>query len=193
MHHVVSLAGGALALNLAYVNLERFRYANAIQNISREVLDRVENAEGIDFTHTRSYRQLQELVTFPRRDRRDETSAEVSGAGLRFLRLLYGWIFVKPTDMFICSILVIASVLALALGSGHPIGVLMGTCAWFTREHIHLSYWILASGILVPMVFLALGTYIKWTCSGLADRIHGDLGAVLKKAVPDAKINDETD
>ena len=38
LHQIVALAGGALALNLAYVNLERFRYAKAIRNQSKDIL-----------------------------------------------------------------------------------------------------------------------------------------------------------
>ena len=60
--HIVSLASGALALNLAYLNLERFRYAKAILNSAKEVMDRLEKDQELDFTQTRSYKQLKALV-----------------------------------------------------------------------------------------------------------------------------------
>ena len=191
LHNIVSLAGGALALNLAYVNLERFRYAKTIQNSSQGVLDEMEKDTELDFTRTESYQQLKALVAFTYHDHKNGPTKPKLGITLCIMKILYQYLFSNLMDVFLCSILVIVSVVALGLGSAHPIGVLGWTCPYFTSEHIHISYWLLAASIAVPMLFLLAGGWLKRKCDDLIHRIDADLGQVLKKGVPDAKLKDE--
>lgn len=199
LQHVVALAGGALALNLAYVNLERFRYAKTIQNRAREVLDKLDKAgavpkagavKGIDLTRARSYRQLRELATFPGPNIQDGRPTDL-GKEFRAIRSVYEWLFVKRIDIFVCSIFVAISVIALALGSGQPIGVLGWTCGYFGKEDIAVSYWTLAVGIVVPMVFLVVGGYIQSKCFEVGDRVEHDLGGIIQSTVTDADFDDD--
>lgn len=201
LHHVVSLAGGALALNLAYLNLERFRYAKAIQNHSRQVVDKFEKAEGLpkgtNLDQVTSYRKVKELATIPDTDDGDDADDETKPtAGLwkefGVTGLVYEWIFVKRMDIIICSIFVVVSVVALALGSGHPIGILEWTCSYFDKARIGVSYWTLAMGIAVPMVFLMVGGYIQSKYVKLAGEVQRNLGEMLQALVPGAKLKDDS-
>ena len=194
LHHIVSLAGGALALNLAYVNLERFRYARVAEALSRDMLDKVE----IDgkFRESKSYQELSALVArnLPEKKSEDNTNRSSDnkvGIGTRALRWIHEWSFVKPVDIVICCIFVMISVLALALGSGHPIGVLMWSCEYFSTKHDDV-YWILAVGIVTPMVFILIGSSILWKCRTLTKRMEDEFGHLLKKEVPIVDLKDET-
>lgn len=186
--HLLSLVGGALALNLAYLNLERFRYAKAILDSAKEVMDEVERNENFDFSGTGSYKQLKALVKFS--DGRGGNGTQELDWGLRITRYLYVLIFLRPpTDRIVCISSVVASTTALTLGSGHPIGSLAWTCGLFGAEHIYLSYWILVLGVVSPMIFLALGIYIQQTSRRLAARIRGDLGKVMQREARDATVH----
>ena len=194
LHHIVSLAGGVLALNLAYLNLERFRYAKTIQNHSREVLDTFEDAEGIrkgaNLEQMSSYRQVKELATFPDVNAGAAPTPEL-WKEFRARRFVYEWLFVKRIDIMVCSVFVLVSVVALALGSGHPIGALGWTCSYFDKANIGVSYWILAPGIVVPMIFLIVGGYIQSKYVALVDRVKRDLGEMLQALVPGAGLKDD--
>ena len=187
--HLLSLAGGALALNLAYLNLERFRYAKAILDSAKEVMDEVERDEKFDFSGTGSYKQLKALVKFPAG--RGGNGTQELDLGLRITRYLYVLIFLKPpTDRLVCISSVVASTAALTLGSGHATGSLAWTCRFFGAEHIYLSYWILVLGVTSPMIWLALGIYIQQTSRRLAARIKGDLGEVMQREARDAAVHE---
>lgn len=187
--HIVSLASGALALNLAYLNLERFRYAKAILNSAKEVMDRLEKDQELDFTQTRSYKQLKALVEFPTSRKENGDAPQELGAFLGTIKLLYRWLFVRPPmDRIFCTAFVIASVTAVVLGAGHPIGVFQSTCQFFDTTYISLSYWALVAGIIMPMVFLVLGGFIQQTCLNLAERIEGDLGQVMQRSAREARV-----
>ena len=192
LHNIVSLAGGALALNLAYVNLERFRYAKTIQNSSKGALDQIEKDQELDYTNAESYQQLKGLVASTYHDKKDEPSKPKLGIKLCVMNILYRHLFSNLMDVYLCSLLVVVSVVALVLGSAHPIGVLDWTCPYFTLEFIHRSYWLLAASIAVPMLFLLAGGLIKRECDDLVHRIEADLGQVLKKGVSDAKLKDQS-
>ena len=192
--NIVSLASGALALNLAYLNLERFRYAKAILNSAKEAMDRVEKNQDLDFTQTRSYTQLKALVEFPASNKRNGNTGEKLGAFLKTIQFLHGRIFVRPPmDRIFCTVFVIMSVIALILGAGHPIGILPFTCRFFTREYIGVSYWSLVAGVLMPMAFLVLGGFIQRTCRNLAERIEGDLGRVMQRSAQEARVEPSAD
>jgi len=193
LHHIVSLAGGALALNLAYVNLERFRYARSAENLSKDMLDKVE----IDgkFRKSKSYQELSALVARNLPEKKNEYKIDSSsdskvGIDTRALRWLHELLFVKPMDLVICCIFVVISVIALALGSGHPIGVLMWTCKYFSTKHDDV-YWTLAVGIAAPMLFILFGSCILWKCRTLIRRMEDEFGYQLKKEVPTVALKNE--
>lgn len=196
LHHIVSIAGGALALNLAYVNLGRFRYAQAAEKLSKDMLDKVE----IDgkFRKSKSYQELSALVArnLPeKKEKKNEDDTDRSadnkiGRDTRALRWLHERLFVKPTDLVICCIFVVISVIALALGSGHPIGVLMWTCEYFSTKHDDV-YWILAVGVTAPMLFILFGSCILWKCHALIRRMEDEFGYELQNKVPTVALKDE--
>ena len=193
LHHIVSLAGGALALNLAYVNLERFRYARVAENLSKDMLDKVE-ADG-QFRQSRSYQELSALVARNLPEKKNDTdrsSENKVGLDTRVTRWIHEWIFVKPVDILVCCIFVVISVIALALGSGHPIGVLTWTCEYFSTKHEDV-YWTLAVGITTPMVFILIGSYILWKCRRLTRRMEDEFGHLLKKEVPTVGLKNDVE
>ena len=183
---ILSLASGALAINLAYLNLERFRYAKAVLNSARGVMDEVEKIEktqDLNFKETVSYQQLKALVDFPK------GNVKELGVSLKITRFLYGRLFVKPpADRIAGVFFVIASTAALVLGSGQPIGVLAWTCGLFVRDYISVSYWILVAGITFPMLFLMVGQLVQKTCHSLAERIKRDFGAIVQNSARAAVI-----
>ena len=188
--HIVPLASGAVTLNLAYLNLDHFRYAKAILSSAEEGMDRVEKVgkdTKLDFTNALSYRQLQALAALPGK-------GKIRGLGfsIGLTRILFIGCFVWPTtDRIICTVFVIAATVALVLGTGHPIGALLSTCELFNRDNIFLSYWLLVAGVVSPMGFLVLGGFIQRRCRKIAEHVEGDFGQVMQESVQTAEVAED--
>lgn len=177
---MLSLAGGALTLNLAYLNLERFRYSRVVQETANDALGVLESNEGLDFSNTRPYKELQALIVVSNGGALEDAPERVC---FRAILWLFRWILVKPTDTIICSAFVIVSAVALLLGSGHSVGLFESTCGFFTEEHVVAPYWMLASGVAAPMAFLLLGRFLQWTCRRLEKETLDVAGRIIQKAV----------
>ena len=129
----------------------------------------------------------------------DRSSGNNIGVYTRVLKWIHNRIFVTSIDSVICCIFVVISALALALGSGHPIGMLMWTCEYFSTKHDDVYwtlavgdvYWTLAVGIAAPMAFILIGPFILWRCRTLIKRMEDEFGHLLKKEVTTADLKDE--
>lgn len=177
---MVSLAGGALTLNLAYLNLERFRYSRVIQETANDALDVLDSNEGLDFKNTRPYQELEALIVVSNGGALEDPPER---GYFKAILWLFRWILVKPTDTIICSAFVIVSAVALLLGSGHSVGLFESTCRFFTEQHVVLPYSILASGVSAPMGFLLLGRFLQWTCRRLEKDTLDVGGRIIQKKV----------
>src|SRR3546814_852238 len=155
------MAGAALAINLAFVNLERFRYRKKIRDHARKELDRLKPNGGGPLPwilESQWYKEVERLSALP-----DNDGAEPKGQASRcempdgIWGKLYIIFFEFHEDRVASYVMTLISLLVLIVGTAHAIGYLapihwVGAYSWAVTW-----FWLLAASILVPIGFVILG------------------------------------
>lgn len=187
------LTAGALALNLAYLNLERFRYRDKIRSRARTELDRL-NGGGSDNTprkllENRWFQEVDRLAALPNHDPTgddDLRSASYRGNGplpAGPWGRIYNGFYERHQDMYVTCILTVYSIFLLALGTAHSSGILISTSCWFSADLIAFTFWGLVVSILAPIAFVIVGKQIvRWGKDVSKENVNGLVGLLSDEA-----------
>ena len=150
------MTGVAVALCLAYLNLERFRYRSAIARYAREILSRLENNND-GFSSLERPKSVKLIRRFASLTATDEPLQEWDG----WWGWLYTKVFEKHFDRRVVLIGSGASLTLLCVGVGYDIGLLRGwlisaNADWFTL----IFYCLMVFFILLPISLIWLGQKI---------------------------------
>ena len=196
------MAGAGLALNLAYINLERFRYRSKIRLHARKELERLKSKGGAEipeeFIEIRNYKLVKYLSALPdndadiakRGDKSEEkNNEEVWPEGL--WPKIYKYLFDKHQDRIFSFLMVIVSTFLLVVGVAHSIGHAQCISCLFSNEWILLSFYILVASVIFPMFFVMLGTRVVRWGTDIASENVAELEKMMQGVARQARIKEQ--
>ena len=205
------LAGAALAISLAYLNLDRFRYRSRIREHARKELARFAgDASGLArLARNRWFRQVQFLAALPDNDRLSKKSMEEhrkeaekngeikngnsetkSGMPDGLWGKIYLIFFSVHQDRYATYVFTLIALIALLFGCAHQIGVWTFTQCLGSGKLLIFMFYLLSLCVLAPILFVMMGRrvvvwameYATSCCTDLEEPMQG----AVKKAVQDA-------
>lgn len=164
------IAGAALAINLAYVNLKRFRYRTVIRDYALEqlrVLGQKNNGDVTSGINISAYKRIERLAKLSNNEKKfknvDGDAPDTLPGG--FWGQIYRFVFQFHQDRWVSFFFTGTAVLALIGGVAHNIGHMTGISHWFADGYELITFYILVAGILGPILFVILGKYVvDWAC-----------------------------
>ena len=191
------MAGAALAFNLAYLSLPRFRYRHAIRETAGKQLSTLRPDDGSDvpehFRRSKLYREVEWLAALPdnhpasSNDDSKNNGQRPSGLVARF----YANLFNRHQDRFISMVMTGICLLSFFFGTAHSINHLTFSSPFFDGSGAICNLYLLLFCILLPMVFVVAGSQIvKWGHECAVDNVReiaklmqGDARRVAEAAV----------
>ena len=181
------LAGASLAINLAYLNLNRFRYRSEVRKHAESTLNKLEaeasdRIAGSETATTSLYHRLKWLAEkLPDKELADG----VVPAG--FSSWAYRWLFKHNQDCVISIALAAYAGICLILGVASSIHYLVPDSI-FTAGSFSLiaSFWILLIGLLTPVFLVLAGRMSKNWGVKMANQSSSDLTKTLRDAAKNA-------
>ena len=175
--------GASLAINLAYLNLEKFRYAKLIAKEARDLLSKTELSD-TSISGTDWYRQIQSLS--------EQTSASPPKLELPLCWWSCGYkIFYWNIDRWFSIFITAYSGIYLVLGVAHSVNLFPGTVKYFTSGEIYNEFWYSTFGLFWPMMMVTIAAFsirgshnfIKYQLTGLVGQITKEGQEELKDSV----------
>lgn len=203
--HLVPVAGGTLAISLAYMNLDRFRYSASIRQAALDALSRVDADSGHKLVDkTARYKELRALSLLRGYDNEAGSSENAPHQPDRIdpdlekdLKLFS--VFSTSIDTFCCGFFSIISAVVLLLGCAHAASMFVYTCQFFLRDHIIYYYSLLAFGMFLPALLVSVGSRLKNKCMNRIPIAEDELQSLkdtfteqLKQQVEQAKLEIDT-
>lgn len=170
------VAGAALAINLAYLALDRFRYKNLIQEYASAKLSPDEIHTDTRLHGTTSFKVLCWMAG-PRAPRICQT-IKLDRRPTGFLASAYHWLFLfwGGLDEYLAVAAALWSYLTVLVGVAYAIGAFKGFVGlWTYIFSAPASLTCLALATLLPVVFVVIGR----SCVGWADTQSNEMGEEL--------------
>lgn len=146
------IAGAGLAVTLAYLALDRFRYRNAVESCAKEYHKKYENDS--ELGKLKDLDVLNELRWLHRSDGNDFKPVGFHGT-------LYSAVFRKHLDVFIISALAVLAGFTLICG----VALQIGTWSWLgwagQSWAIQLFFYVCAAAIALPSISVLGGRSCK--------------------------------
>ena len=183
------LAGAALALCLAYLNLDWFRYRGEIRSNARIEIDRFRNQDEAGqkaLSENMWFRQIVTLAALENNDPLQLAPNNEDDGSSRFWEKfrsddqkarsddempdgmwskIYKYLFSRHIDRWITIIGACAGGAAIILASAHGIGMWKAIQCYSTDGYAVAIFWVLALAMLAPILFVLLGRrVVKWGC-----------------------------
>lgn len=190
---ILPLAGAVLAVSLAYANLKRFRYGDAVEKSAKDSLEKFEKLKeevlpsAIEvIKHSASYKVLDSLANFQTR----EIPAEIfKEAKIQIPKILYRTLFLSKADVFISICFAVLAGICISLGSAHPVGFMALPHIFFSNpSNFYCLYWFLFFGFLSPPICVCAGMWLEKECRGLHDSVEADISGMMQVAIKKARI-----
>lgn len=196
LSELASLASTTLAIALAYLNLDRFRYRQNIRDHARKALDLLrDRSRSVDKDHEdkgiyQGLRFLAMLGTPPPKTRLKEIIPSLR------LRQVYPWTYASNRDRWFTTFCVIYSMFVLFVGRASGIGV-SGYSFFASNWFLWPSYAILVLGIIVPVFLVLIGNWIRESAYSKIDHDRVEMEKFMKdigkSVVFNANDNDDDD
>lgn len=180
------LAGASFAINLAYLNLERFRYRRLIREQAQRLYAELEKAEYFDiisdFKEVGLLRDLSGLKDHDNmgNDPLNPSDEPQSDRKILITERVYRFVFKHHLDMTVCKVLAVIAGLLLYFGVMHSIGRHDYAAPTFnSAPEAHFWGEVLLLTMFVPLGLVALG---NWIVGHLKDKAHGAFSEMEKAA-----------
>jgi hypothetical protein len=158
---VEPIAGAALALNLAYLNLDRFRYRRDIYKHACKQLESLNGAKNqLDaLPNGHVYKFITRLGTMPDPDKKESLgfSASDDSDHSGFWWFVYRYVFEKHQDMAACYVLTGVALVALLLGVASNVGQLEVVTCLFQGWVDTAGFYLLCFSVLAPIALVEIG------------------------------------
>lgn len=177
------ILGVALALNLAYIGLPRFRYRSKIAKAVQELMAACGWKEPSEELSNRKWykavARLARLDIYKGSFFSKSPSNDFKGAWVFW----YEWIFMCHVDRSIAVVSSFLAITLMALGVIHSIPIYGWYEGLFTKEITYLIFWFVIFLCILPVLFVFLGKYVvdraiadaKAEIEDLADEKQGNV------------------
>ena len=160
------ISATALAINIAYLNLERFRYRKKIREPAREQLERLHRFDGDFLKNISKQDQTVELVWLAGIDDADKNNPTSPPQRPRSIGL-WGWVynllFHQHIDLWLVGIMTAISLMALFIGPIHELNLAPWSEKYFAGTGAWVSWVVLLLCTLLPIAFVFMGRrVVKW-------------------------------
>lgn len=160
------ISATALAINISYLNLERFRYRKRIRDPAREQVALLRKVGDSFLESIRDQDQTVELVWLAAIDDADKNNPT---SPLKRPRSIgpWGWVyrilFHQHIDLWLSGIMTAISLGALFIGPIHELNLAPWSEKYFIGVGAWASWIVLSSCALLPVVFVFMGRrVVKW-------------------------------
>lgn len=180
---ILPLAGSVLAVSLAYANLRKFRYGDAVEKSARNLLREFEDNEDM-IKGTASYKALDAFANFQKKNIPNDVFKK---AGIRFIKWVYRILFLSGTDTIVSTVCAVFAGICIIFGSAHPIGIMTWSCQMFTNPNYF--YWPLLFGFAFSPACVLVGMWIMRKCKSLGEHLAADLSGMMRAQIRKATIS----
>lgn len=187
---VSSLAQAVLAVNLAYIGLDRFRYRSAIEKMYKDACEQIKDAST----------DLQEDLAWKNISRIASGGVKAAWGGRVLGYWCYKYLFVWTLDIVLCVAFTFASVILLAVHAYDALiydinmtSALAGKVGLTDLAVNWLIFLMLIAGMIVPAALLAAGSHSTRKAKEAMDENLDHLGTRIKtgaEAAANATIKD---
>lgn len=156
--------GAALAFNLAYLNLDPFRYRDKIRQETLEIL--VKRAKSIkpQINDKKWFKELCHLAEV--NENFEKNKKQASGPTIRSKAIpnslwafFYKWILHGRRDYYVSAAATLTSLVLLILGAGHSVGIFKLSMHLFTQNNIGWTFTIAIFCLIAPIAFVCMGIF----------------------------------
>lgn len=192
------MAGAALAINLAYLNLERFRYRKKIREHAREVKERLSTDVNGESPHEGSelYQRVVRLSALPDeinyKKKSTKGNLEVNESwdmgevpGDIWWRI-YRFLFERHQDRVIVFCTTGVSLVMFFLGTAHSVDHLSSIACWFESGAIWL--YVVTAALVAPIILVFLGSQIVGWGTKHASWCIAKIEEIMAKQVDEAEL-----
>lgn len=182
------LTATAVAICLAYLNLERFRYRSAIRKYAQEIIRQYD--ENTDYKNLSEHSNIQFLKRLASLDDHEHiaTTTGTNNSSWTGWGYVYSIVFEKHRDRKIILAGVSIALLLLCLGVSHDIGHIVFLSCLFSSSIIIVSYYISLFLIFVPITLVLLGQTVVDRAKKKADGTLKDIEITMQALAKKAKM-----
>lgn len=178
------LAGISLAVNLAYLNLQRWRYRQAIRGIAKRGLGELNQRQNDDGSIVSGLPQLRGLKVLAG----DENNLNKLPVFIRVFELFFG----KELDVRLGVFFSIFAVLMLTVGVAHNIGVWSSVVPISVGKWAASYFYVLIGSLVSPAISVILGRYLVEKSTEYADDCFKQLSSVYERQIAQAQLPVQT-
>lgn len=169
------LAGICLAINLAYLNLKRWRYRDEIRGIARKALgdlDQKQNDNGDKIQGLSQLKGLKVLVG----ERSDHSKLPIF---IRVFQIIFG----NEWDTYLASFLSLFSTLILSVGVAHQIQIWDFLLPFSNGGWAIFSFYTLLAALAIPLSLVVIGRYLVGKSNEYAKDCADELASVYQEKI----------
>ncbi len=191
------IAGGGLAINLAYLNLRRFRYRSQIRDHAKKEVISLANDKGEYHPKLVANHWFQQVQRFAHLKDNDEilpvpalpdTSQTAVKMPDGFWGTIYRYIFEYHQDRWLAFAFTGLCLVGLIFGVAHSIDQLTWCNCAFSADYIWISFWILLIAMILPVLLVFVGRrVVRWACKYASNNVR-ELEKLMKADVQKATL-----
>jgi hypothetical protein len=183
------VAGLGLALGLAYLNLEKFRYRSQIRDKALKALEqlKVNGSTPEIFGNSPAYARIKTLAALPDNNENDQARQQKANVPDGFWNKTYRHLFEFHKDKNIVIFTSVASAVVLIVGVALQVGQLTFLECIFSPSIVKILFWVLAFSVMFPMALVRAGNKVVESMWKLIDSDTKELNVPLVVFAQNAK------
>lgn len=173
------LAGIAFAINLAYLNLRRWRYKEQVKRLAGKILIELsaKHSNGSSHQHLPQWNALMYLTD--REHRRKKLPL--------FIRWFH-WTFGIELDVILSVIACVAAFIILTLGVAFEIRMFQSLLHLAEYSDAQRTFWFLLLAIAVPVFFIVNGRWLVSRIEEFIGECAEEIATIYENKIDDVKI-----
>lgn len=177
------LAGFALALNLAYLNLQRWRYKQQVKKIAQNALDELKEGgkSSLNHEYLNQFNTLKYLADHNHKWRKLPASIKA-----------FDVIFGRESDIKLSVIFAVIAFFILSVGVAHQIEIGEAFLGIATSRNTKIAFFLLMISVILPGFFVLGGRKFVEHISGFTNECAEEIASIYVEKVDTAvqQIND---
>lgn len=190
-------AATSIVINLAYLNLDRFRYRKWIGDHARQEINKL-NGDGTrlpdNYTSTLQYKRIERLARFSSSENVNPATRANVPTGVKLppglWSKIYITIFERHQDRTIVTFAACIAFALLYLGSANAIGYCSRVSPYFAKGNAILALYVLLATIMIPVAFVLSSRFVVLWASKLISETTGDIEKMLQQLARNAKLQE---
>lgn len=166
-----------LAINLAYLNLKRWRYKEEVKEVAEKALDSLQSRDD-NGSAVRGLKQFKAL--------RFLADADHDRHKLPFQVHIFHNVFGREVDVKLSVAVCIIAALILIGGVAHGLSFGRWTLAFASRAWGIAYFWALVMGLVGPVAFVLMGRWLVKFAHEHSEECQTELASVYANQIPSA-------